>query len=187
MKKFANNSDLFLALKAHNQFAHKALFDEIYPGLCNCALKIVKDKEQARDIAIDRFRKCLALIEEMVDYDHLINNLFAATINLSLNYVRDESKWNKRRTDPILLEEAPDHTTTNEITRNDVVTFIKKQIAGYNQTNKKVAYYALIEGWTTKDIANELNIGKKNVQNRRTRILKKVRDALRKAGFRILF
>jgi DNA-directed RNA polymerase specialized sigma24 family protein len=187
MKRFLTNEDLFEALKADNDHAKTQLYYEIFPGLCNCSFKIVKEKEQAHTIATDRFWKCLARIREMKDYDHLVKTLFTATRNLSLNYIRDKGDWNNRHLDPIHLETVPDNDTLNEIAANEVEAFVRKLIDRYTNEDHKMAQKAILEGWKAKDIATLLQLDKKRVENKITRIKAELRDALRKAGFRIFF
>lgn len=192
MKKFSDKEILFEALKANNRKAQRVFYEEVFPKLCKSSFKLVKNREAARDIAIDRFQKCLARVQEMDNYQQLVGVLFTANKNLSLNYLRDEGDWDKYRTDPIDLDVVPDNATMNDIIECEIEAkmikaAIRKHMANDNEINKKVAELAFIELWTNQEIADELGISVKSVKNRKCRMLPGLRDALRKCGFYLFF
>jgi RNA polymerase sigma-70 factor (ECF subfamily) len=187
MDKFSNREFLFDKLKAYDSKAQKALYNEVFPKLCKISFKIVKNREEAKDIAIDRFQKCLAIVREMENYEHLLSVLFTATKNLSFNYLRDKGNWNKRHLDPIHLDKVADNTTMNDIIEHEIEAAIRNYMADDNEINRMVAQLAFVEGLSNQEIVDLLGIDEKSVRNRKSRMLPGLRDALRKGGFYIFF
>ena len=180
MNEFLTEEALFEALKARDSDAQTVLHEKIIPGLSGCSFKIVKDKELAQDIAKRKFWDCLAKIDEIKNYRHLVNTLFKATKNRSLNYVRDQKGVSKTPFDPNDLDDMPDPETTNEIIQSEVQAFVREQIAQLSGINQVIAQRAFIEGWTSKDLANLLKVTRSSIDNKRTRLGAQIRNAFRK-------
>lgn len=142
MNKFLTDEDLFEALKVRNNDAQTVLHEKIIPGLIGCSFKIVKDMEQAQDIAKRKFWDCLAKIDEIKNYRHLVNTLFKATRNRSLNYVRDQIGGSNTNFDPNDLDEMSDPATTNEVITSEVQAFVREQIARLSELDQLIAQRA---------------------------------------------
>jgi RNA polymerase sigma factor (sigma-70 family) len=187
MKQLLTDEALFEALKNSNRdVAITQLYLTVFPGICDHAFKIVKDKDCARDIATDRFWKCLDLVKGMDGYTDLIKILYTATRNLSLNFLRKKRNWEEVYREPIDMSEIPDEETLIAIEENEVLSFVRKFISSLPGNDRFIGQMAFIERRTSKEIANELGQGIRSVENKRTRLLSKLRDALRRAGFRSL-
>ena len=183
MKQFSTKEALFEALKARNSHAQVQFYRNVFPGLCVWSNKIVRDPEMARTIATDRFWKYLSEMDRWKNYKHLVNALYRTTKHRSLNYVRKVKDWNVIDLESSELEEQPDQDTENAIRKNEVLAYIREIIAGMEGNEKIVAQRAYLEGKTSKDIAELLNKSTKSVENMRTRIIAKIKEALRKGGF----
>lgn len=183
MDKFSNKESLFERLKAYDRKAQKALYDEVFPKLCKSSFKIVKNREEAEDIAIDRLRLCLQKVQEMENYEHLVRWLFIATRNLSFKYLRKEGDRNKLRQNPIHLDQVEDNATMNEIIEHEIEASIRNHMADDNFINKMVAQLAFIDGMTNPEIADLLGISEKSVRNRKSRMRPGLKEALQKGGF----
>jgi len=188
MKQLLTDEALFEALKKKNRDAAiTKLYEKVFPGLCNCAFRVVKHEDWARDIATDRFWKCLALVENMNGYDDLVRILYTATKRLSLNYIRKNRNWEEVYIEPIDLEEMPDAETMQEIEKSEVQAFVRKQISLLTGDDKIIVQMAYIEGRSNKEIAEQLGITVRSIEGKRFRLIARLRDALRKAGFRLFF
>jgi RNA polymerase sigma-70 factor (ECF subfamily) len=188
MKQLLTDEALFEALKNSNRdVAITKLYAKVFPGLCSCASKIVKDEDWAHDIATDRFWKCLALVETMNGYDDLIKILYTATKNLSLNFIKKNRNWEEVSTEPIDMKEMPDEETWHEIEKNEVLDFLRKQICLLTGDEKVIVQMAYIEGRTNKEIAEQLGKTVRSVESKRFRLIDRLRDAFRKSGLNFFF
>ena len=183
MKKFLNKDDLFKALQENDRRAQRQFFDEVYPKLCKSSFRIVKDREDAREIASNRLEKYLEEVKEMENYRQLIVQLFIATKRLSLNCLRDNKGWRQHLIDPVVLNELPDKVTINEIEENKAEVFVRSFLAGHSPLNRSIAELALFEELPNPEIAKSLHITEKTVRTRKSRILDKLRKAMKGAGF----
>jgi RNA polymerase sigma factor (sigma-70 family) len=182
MDKASAKEVLFEGLKEHDRWAQKAFFNSIFPWLCKCSFNIVRNKEDAEDIAIDRFEICLSNVRNMNGYAHLVDYLFKSTRNSSLNYLRDKGKWKKRRVDPIYLNEVPDNATMNEIMKYEMEEDLKSHMADENEINQAVARMAFVEELSNSEIADLLGITEKSVRDRKSRMRPGLKDAFKKGG-----
>lgn len=187
MNKFPDKEDLLKALQKYNRHAQREFFDEVYPKLVKFSFKMVKNWEDAREIASNRLEKYLAKVKEIQSYDQLTGQLFIAVRNFSINCIRDKKDWRKRLTDQAILDDIVDEDTQNEIEENKVEVFVRHFLTSFSSLNRKIAEYALFEEKSNSEIAELLNIDEKTVRNRKSRILIKLRKALVKAGLHVFF
>lgn len=188
MKQLLTDEALFEALKNSNRAAAiTKLYEEVFPGLCNCAINVVKHEDWAHDIAMDRFWKCLDLVESMKGYDDLVKILYTATKRLSLNIIKKNRNWEEVYMEPIDMEEIPDEETWQEIEKSEVLAFVRKQIYLLTGEDKVIVQMAYMEGRTNKDIAEQLGKTVRSIEGKRFRLIGRLRDVLRKAGFLFFF
>ena len=82
------------------------LYRSYYPALCFYALKIVDDRESAKDIVDEVFTKLIVLEKKFSESDNVRAWLYTATRNASFDYLKRE-KHAKERQFEFRLNEAP--------------------------------------------------------------------------------
>lgn len=181
MDKFSDKEVLFEGLKVQDHWAQKVFFNAVFPRLCKYSLKIVGNREDAEDVAIDRLHECFRKAHKKNSYAHLVGQLFIATRNKSINDWRD-GKLRRRRIDSTDLDEMADNATLNEIMRYEIEEDLREHLSDETEMNLAVAQMAFAEGMSNQEIAELLGITEKSVRDRKSRMRPGLKDAFLKGG-----
>lgn len=165
----------FTSFKLETEEAFEQLFRVHYPRLCAFALTFLNDREEAEEIVQTMFCK---LWEQRQDLDINISvqaYLFRAVRNACLNqikktHIRDAYKAMNLENINNNPEFQPDRTTEKELHRR-----IEKAIADLPEQCRLIFKLSRFEELKYKEIAEQLNISIKTVENQMGKALKKLR------------
>lgn len=157
----------------------KKVYYKYYASLFNTANKIINNREAAEDMVQEVFLKLWEIRENLQISTSIRSYLTRAVINTSLNYL----KKSKRIVD---LEGVPQNKA--DLNMNDTELSIS-----YNEINKKlnqiistlppkcqmVFTLSRFEGMSNQQIADQMGITKKTVENQLNKALSKLREQLR--------
>ncbi len=87
--------ELIALLKKDDQKALKTLFDQYHAALCGLANRIVKDKDQAKDIVQEVLIKLWKNRQQLAIASSLNAYLRRATVNTALNHLESISRFNR--------------------------------------------------------------------------------------------
>ena len=164
-------------LAAGDQAGLDALFRHYYAELCRSAYRILLDAAAAEDVVQEVFvtlwrkRGRLAKIEQPGPY------LRRAVRNRSLNYRRD----NHQQT--VDLDDAPEPMTPPDITgrpldQAELDRLVEQAIATLPERSRLVFVLSRYEALSQKEIAAQMGISVKTVENQMTRALRLLREYL---------
>lgn len=156
----------------------EAIFKSYYSALCYTAYKVLNDKESAEDVVQDLFM-------------HLWNNRATTIIesNLSsylLTSVRNRAirKKQQNRLQVRQIDETNDHkiagdnSTDDEMQSLELQVHIKKAIDSLPPKCREVFMLSRFENKKYKEIAEDLDISVKTVENQMGKALKMIREYL---------
>ncbi len=154
------------------------LFKEYFVPLTNFAKSYVKDEDTAKELAQDAFINLWQKKEE-IDRDKSIKSyLFTSVRNRSLNYIRDNKKYKSEFLD-IELEKSNDFFDGDILTTQELQERISKSIGSLPAKCRRVFEMSRLEGLKYKEIAEELGISIKTVENQMGKALKVLRKDLK--------
>ena len=151
----------------------KQVFDEYYNPLCNYAAAIIKDKYTAEDLVQQLFiqlweKQMLQKAENQQAY------LLRSTKFKCIDYLRTS----KRKIVP--LESIPEPPSDGiKLESEDVIPMLHFFAASLPPKTQQVFLLSRVDGYSNKQIAKELNISEKTVENQMTRALKQLRITLK--------
>lgn len=155
------------------------IFHEYYAPLCNYAAKILQDDHAAEDLVQSLFidlweNKKLAEVEKPGPF------LLKSTKFKCIDYLR--AKGRKKETP---LFELPDHTNTptSTIKEEDIEPLLYFFAAKLPPKTRAVFLMSRKEGKSYKEIADELEVSVKTVENQMGHALKKLRALLKEHHF----
>jgi RNA polymerase sigma-70 factor (ECF subfamily) len=158
------------------------LFKKLYPRLCNFANYLLKDKEQAKDMAQDAFIVYLEQQDNISDKFSAVKSfLYTAVKNACLNKIRHNNivdVYNKKNpldihSDPKILE---------GMIRAEVVAEIYEKINALPKGCAMVIRYGYLEGLSNSEIAKEMGISINTVKSQKKRALDLMKTHLGKAA-----
>ncbi len=164
----------------------KAAFDELfrahYKYLVVIAHKYLHDKDGARDIVQDVFldiwkrRKQLNIDQSAKFF------LRRAVINKCLARKRKSDRITIN-TELVSIDQRGDNSTSNQVDFNDINDFVNDIIKSLPDRCREVFILSRKKEMSHKEIAAQLNISTKTIENQMTKALKIMRLELKSKGF----
>jgi len=153
----------------------KYIFDKNYPGLCNFATAIIKDKHTAEDIVQQVFIQ-LWENQKFTTLDKPEVYLLKCVRNKCIDYLRSQKR--KRE---IPLENLPelDQVETQIIKDEDILPLLHFFASQLPPKTQQVFLMSRNQGLSYKEIATELNVSIKTIENQMGSALKKLRILLK--------
>lgn len=157
----------------------KQLFEQYYNPLCNFANSILYDSNRAEDAVQDVFVKMWQKKDTLEGLENLKSYLFRATKNKCIEYLRklklDQklSEENARQ-----LEVSSSINTDDEADKYLLKEKLFKSIRQLPPKCRNVFTLSKINGLTYNEIAEELDISPKTVENQMGRALRLLREMM---------
>lgn len=153
------------------------VYELYYQLLCYFASRLIKDKEESRDIVIDIFIK---LYKKKADFDNIANVksfLFVATRNACLDYLKYKQKQASSKNEFSYLV-TKEETLPTETIRIKVLEGIYHQIEMLPSQSRKIIRSIFIDGKTTAEVAAEMSLSMQTVLNHKSRAVRTLRISL---------
>ena len=168
---------LLRRLKKDDSVAFRALFDSYYKYLVVTAYNVLGDSEMARDLAQDVLAELWNKRQGLEIQSSLKAYLRRAVVNKTLNYIKarrlDFSEPEKSATPPLEAARAD-----QQLEKEDLQRLIQTAIEALPERCRMVFTLCRLEGLSHKEIAAQLDISTKTVENQMTKSLKLLRGAL---------
>ena len=161
-----------------DQQLFEQLFNEYFVQLTNFARSYVKDEDAAKELAQDAFINLWQKKEEIDKNKSIKSYLFTTVRNRSLNYIRDNKKYKSEYLD-IELEKSNDYFDSDILTSKELQERITASINSLPEKCRRVFKMSRFEDLKYKEIAEELNISIKTVENQMGKALKVLRKDLK--------
>jgi RNA polymerase sigma-70 factor (ECF subfamily) len=178
------DSALLDALRLSNELAYRVIFDRHYKTLVGTAYNLLKDINSAKDITQDVFVWLWKNRESHNITSALLPYLKRATINRCLNLIKREARLNADEPDEGSMQDlgSPEETMAGLELR----TKIDRALSELPERCRITFTLKRIEGYSVKEIAEQLDVSPKTVENQITKALKHLKlrlaDYLKERG-----
>jgi RNA polymerase sigma-70 factor (ECF subfamily) len=180
MKTSIKGDDWFLLFREGNRDAFQTVFDKYYRSISYFAAKILRDDGYAEDVVSDTFRKAWDRRAQFATPRHLENFLYLVTRNGCISHLRSDKVIQTAAQEWVRIAGEQDNGNAIDLERVQTrlleVIFQKME----ELPGKDVLRMAFIEGKSTQQIAEELDITENNVYIIKSRSLKALRSMLTK-------
>ncbi|MCP9235369.1 RNA polymerase sigma-70 factor [Lewinella sp. JB7] len=184
----ATDTALFAALRTGESAALDELFRRYYVDLCRVAIRLVSDGPAAEDIVQEMFTSLWTKRDRLPEETPAVNAYLRRSVrNRSLNFLRD------RKRIPVDDAEPSDTTAdtlhqqpTAALEREELQTRVNRAIDRLPERCRLVFVMSKVEDMSHREIADELSISVKTVENQMTRAYKFLREWLAPAILLIL-
>ena len=169
---------LFSKVKKGDGVAFEQIFKRYYNDLARYCYSLVRDETAAEEITQEVFIYLWEKKDTIEISSSLKSYLFSAVRNKSINYIKYELPRQRiliDLSDTVLVEGTIFHE------KNDIKRLKKKIQVSINQLPEKCKQIFLLSrygGMTYKEIAEELELSVKTVENQMSIALKKLRESL---------
>ncbi len=153
----------------------KEIFDKNYAPLCNYAAAIIKNKHAAEDLVQSVFIQ-LWEKKKFIEMDKPASYLMLCVKNKSIDYLR-ALKRNKETS----MDELPEKLVhkIQHLKEEDIDPILSYFVSKLPPKTKNVFLLSRKQGLSYKEIANQLGVSSKTVENQMSSALKKMRILLK--------
>ncbi|RME96846.1 MAG: RNA polymerase sigma-70 factor [Bacteroidetes bacterium] len=171
------HQDWLLRLRAGERTALKAIFDQQYTPVCQAIYRFVKDPGLTEDLAQEVFVRLWEKREQL----HIDSNLGAylrrMAVNEALAYVRKKSRYQADEL-PVHLPGRFATPADQSLAASELAQRITLAIQSLPPRCQSVFQLSRFEEKTYQEIADQLNISIKTVENQMGKALKIMREQL---------
>ncbi len=167
---------------SHNDMeAFGQLYDHFYDRVLSFAFKFLKSRELAEEIVHDVFLKVWQNRQKLNASLSLSGFIFKITHNLMLNALRtrvEEPRYFEvvRESDVVACK------TENDVIAKEMQECIDNAIDALPTKRRRIFVLSKMQGYTNKEIANELNISTNTVAGQLRKATKTLKDTLKFAA-----
>ncbi|MCA6079216.1 RNA polymerase sigma-70 factor [Fulvivirga sedimenti] len=163
-------------IKNGDRAAFEGLFHEYYTGLCHYAFKYIRDAEDAEEIVQDTFVRFWER-RAQISVDHSLKSyLFTSVRNASLNFLKHASVIRDHVGHVLRSESEEDHSDT--LVTVELQERIAMAVEAMPAERRRIFRMSRDEGLRYKEIADQLNISVKTVENQMGKALRFLREEL---------
>jgi len=175
------NSILIRLLKEGNKTVFAAVYDQYFGSQYVYAVKYVLDNEVAKELVQDSFLKLWGKRNSLSEETQILPLLYQITRNNCLNHLKHEKVREKHKTRMQKLDlnyMAISHSSAEKIITQELEDSIGKAIESLPPRCREIFELSRNEEKKYKEIAAELNISEKTVENQMLKALKIMREKL---------
>lgn len=154
----------------------EGIFRDYYSGLAGFALKYVKDTEVAEEIVQELFSDMWSKTDLLRIKTSLRSYLFGAVRNACLNYIKHQ-KVKQKHAERTRFS-APQNEATDFLELDELKQKIEVALDKIPEKCREIFELNRFEGKRYKEIADELNLSLKTVENQMGKALKIMREEL---------
>ncbi|ANI89614.1 hypothetical protein A9P82_10125 [Arachidicoccus ginsenosidimutans] len=156
--------------------AFEALYKRYVVYLVNRVIAKVKDKEIAKDLVQDVMMQLYLRRDQLHIHTTLKGYLLTALRNRFFNYKREMLKMQLQSIEEIAIPEIPGNNVSDYLNHKEVEEKLQTAIAGLPEQCRKVFVLSREHSFSNREIANELGISMKTVEQHITKALRTLRN-----------
>jgi len=173
---------ILFRLKNDDKSAVDELFNYYYPRLYYFAKSILKIESEIDDILQEVFVKIWLNRNKIGNAETFNAYIFTITKNEVLNLIRANLKDHTFRDELFLRSVAEEYHTPNQVEFDEVKTGIDHIVASLPPKRQQVFILSRTEGLSNREIAQQLNISEKTVEDHITHAIKHIKSSLIEVG-----
>ncbi len=153
-----------------------SLYRELGPAVYRRCLRLLKDRDAARDATQEVFVKLVRDMERLADREMALPWIYRVATNHCLNLIRDARRHGVESTDGALdvVPDAPTAYPDRQLAR--------QILSRFDLQTQAIAVGVLVEGMEHEEIAVALGISRRTVHRKLTRFLERARGLLGRSG-----
>ena len=176
-QNFKNDTEALLQMADGSIAAYRFLFDQHFPDLCNFLLVYLHSKELSEEIALEIFTHIWEKREDLIIKATFKSFLFASAKNKAISHYRKENRILFTTLEDIELR-IPD-VSSEFMENNELRELIDAAVGKLPEKSRQIYQLAWEENMSHKDIAEQLGIAPKTVENHVGIALRKLRESLK--------
>jgi len=178
----SNIEEIIHRLKKDDKSAVDELFSYYYPRLYHFSKSILKIETDIDDILQEVFVKIWLNRQKISNVATFNAYIFTITKNEVLNLIRSSLKDHTFKDELYHRSVAEEYQTQNQLEYDEIKTGIDHIVSSLPEKRQQVFILSRTEGLSNKEIAQQLNISEKTVEDHITHAIKHIKSALHEMG-----
>jgi RNA polymerase sigma-70 factor, ECF subfamily len=178
----SNTEDIIRRLKKDDKSAVDELFSYYYPRLYHFSKSILKIETGIDDILQEVFVKIWLNRNKISNIETFNAYIFTITKNEVLNLIRSNLRDQTFKEEFFLRSVAEEYQTQNQVEFDEIKSGIDRIVASLPEKRQQVFVLSRTEGLSNKEIAQQLNISEKTVEDHITHAIKHIKTSIKDMG-----
>jgi RNA polymerase sigma-70 factor (ECF subfamily) len=174
--------DIIHRLKKDDKSAVDELFSYYYPRLYHFSKSILKIETEIDDILQEVFVKIWLNRQKINNVETFNSYIFTITKNEVLNLIRSNLRDQTFKNELFFRSVAEEYQTSDQVEFNEIETRINQIVTDLPEKRQQVFILSRMEGLSNKEIAQQLNISEKTVEDHITHAIKHIKSSLHEMG-----
>lgn len=170
--------DVISGLRQGENRALSILFDRYFTSLCHFAVQLVQDGDDAKDIVLVTFNKLWKNRENFHTEEHIKSWLYLATKNSCFDFLKANGRRLAHQSSFSILAEQFEADFEIRQIEAELLRKIYAEATKLPDKCRTVFELTYLEGLTSGEIAEQLNISISNVTSQRARAIQLLKIAL---------
>ena len=179
MKQFLNDRSAIEEVSKGNLKAFRYLFDNHFSDLCNFLMLYLHNREVSEEIALDIFTFIWEKREQIEIKTSFKAFLIGTAKHKAISQYRKEQKAVFKELGLVELNLPDPDANAKHLESAELFNLIQKAIDDLPEKSRQIYRMAWEENLSQKDIAEQLGLSRKTVENHIGIALRKLRDSLR--------
>lgn len=169
-------------LKRDEKSALDDLFGYYYPRLFHFSRSILKIETEIDDILQEVFVKLWLNRQKIANVETFNSYIFTITKNEVLNLIRTNIRNNSFKNELFQRSVADEFQIQSQLEFKEVKSGIDQVVSQLPEKRRQIFILSRTEGFSNKEIAQQLNISEKTVEDHITHAIKKIKTSLKEMG-----
>ena len=175
----SQDQQIIVCLKKGQEQGIKLLFEHHFGPLCVVAHRIVQNQEAAKDIVQDVFVRLWTHRKKLHIQSSLHAYLKRSVVNASIDHQRRYYEKNKASLDTLQETESTADSIEAKLEGQELKIQIDKAVECLPERCRLIFVLSRYESYSYRQIATELDISVKTVENQMTKALRILREQLK--------
>jgi RNA polymerase sigma-70 factor (ECF subfamily) len=177
LSKEHSDTELLTLLSTDGEAGMSLIFKQYYGFLCQVIARILPFGQVAEDIAQDVFYDVWKKRDSLLVHVSLRAYLRRAGVNRALNHIRDQKiKWDDE--DKLEFQKSASHDVVQSLYGEELGALVERTIDGLPERCRLIFTLSRFEEMTYQEIADQLGISIKTVENQMTKALKILKETI---------
>ncbi len=174
-----HHSNILIRLQSGDRAALQQLFYEHHTMVCGAIHRLIPDHSTAEDLAQEVFVRFWEKREQIHITSSVSAYLRRMAINEALAYLRRQQRFREEEMDPQLSELSTDNGVEMQLLHSELEQRIRSAIDTLPPKCKAIFQLSRFEEMTYQEIADQLDISIKTVENQMGKALRILRELLK--------
>ena len=177
-----DTEDIILRLKNEDKSALDELFGYYYPRLYHFSKSILKIENDIDDILQEVFVKLWLNRQKIGNPETFNSYIFTITKNEVLNLIRNNVRDQSFKDKLFLQAVGEEYQQQSELEFDEIKAGIERIVTNLPEKRQQVFVLSRTEGLSNREIALQLNISEKTVEDHITHAIKQIKNSMKEMG-----